>query len=289
MVVTANLGVDEVDLMTMLRAYNDVTEKLKRSHETLAHEVCLLRDQLEQKNRELARGQRLASLGRMAAGVAHEIRNPLGGIGLYASLLEKDLCDRPKEREIVRKMTTGVRNVENIVRQILAFAGEVDAHPQQVGFGRIIDAALAQVAPQADAGQVEISVDTCLTEMEVYCDARQIERALINLLLNALDAVPQRGHVWLRRVAADHGVFVSIAVEDDGPGFAPETADRIFDPFFTTRASGTGLGLAIVHRIAEANGGSIVAGRRDHGGAVFVLSIPAKPTDLQTRQTGGPA
>jgi len=89
---------DQADLAAILQVYNDVTERLKRSHEALADEVCRLREELHEKNVELARRERLSALGQMAAGVAHEIRNPLGGIGLYASLLERDLADRPLNR-----------------------------------------------------------------------------------------------------------------------------------------------------------------------------------------------
>ena len=102
----------EPDLVTILQTYNDVTERLKRAHETLLAEVERLHDELHEKNRELQRRERLAALGEMAAGVAHEIRNPLGGIGLYASVLERDLIDRPGERDVARRISAGVQNLE---------------------------------------------------------------------------------------------------------------------------------------------------------------------------------
>lgn len=277
----------EPDLAPIIQAYNDVTERLKASHDALAGEVCRLREELHEKNKELARRERLTALGRMAAGVAHEIRNPLGGIGLYASVLERDLADRPKQRDIVRKMSAGLRNLESIVSDTLAYAGDADPHSDRVPAAGIVEAALTQVAPQADARGTRIVVDTFPESVELWCDSAQIERALINLVLNAIDAAGRDGHVWVRlgRGACADGLC-RIAVEDDGPGIAPEHIHRVFDPFFTAKGAGTGLGLAIVHRIAESNGGSISAGGRSGGGAAFVLAVPLA-TECHVVDTNG--
>ena len=265
----------EPDLVTILRTYNDVTERLKRSHETLLAEVARLGEELHEKNRELQRRERLAALGEMAAGVAHEIRNPLGGIGLYSSLLERDLVDRPAERQIARRISAGVQNLENIVRDILSFAGDAEPRLTHVALANVLDSALLQAAPQASALDVEIDVDPRLAEVELWCDAGQVERALLNLLFNALDAAGPRGSVWVRLGDQDEsGSLVPILVEDNGPGIDPDCLQRVFNPFFTTKDHGTGLGLAIVHRIAEAHGGCVRAENRAGGGARFVLSLP---------------
>lgn len=263
------------DLATIIQAYNDVTERLKRSHEALAREVCRLREELHEKNKELQRRERLAALGEMAAGVAHEIRNPLGGIGLYASLLERDLADRPEQLELVRKLSAGIRNLESIVGDILAFAGNAGPNRQRVLLAKILDGALGRTAPQATALNIKIEVDQTLGPVELLCDPGQVERALVNLILNALEAAGPGGNVWIRRDDGDpDDGLLRIVVEDNGPGIAPELLQRVFDPFFTTKESGTGLGLAIVHRIAESSGGFVGAGHRDGGGAAFVLSVP---------------
>ena len=141
----------ESELTGIIRAYNEVTERLKRSHEALAREVCRLRDELHHKNKELQRRERLAALGEMAAGVAHEIRNPLGGIGIYASLLERDLAGQPKQLDMVRKMSGGIGNLDAIVGDILAFAGDSDPVPERVCMGRILEDALDRTMPKADA------------------------------------------------------------------------------------------------------------------------------------------
>ena len=266
---------DERDLAGIIESYHGVTERLEHSHSLLRSEVCRLREELFQKNRELRRRERLAALGEMAAGVAHEIRNPLGGIGLYASLLERDLTDYPEQLEIVRRMSVGVRNMEGIIGDILAFAGEVEPDRRRVCLGEVLDSALTQAAPRVEVLDVEIEVDMRLTSRHVFCDVNQIERALLNLIINALEAAGPHGRVWIRagETSMDDGL-TAIVIEDNGPGVKPDVSEQVFNPFFTTKGSGTGLGLAIVHRIAEANGGRIALTERRGGGAAFVLFLP---------------
>ncbi|MCH7871259.1 MAG: hypothetical protein IID33_06115 [Planctomycetes bacterium] len=276
----------ESELAPILKAYTDVTERLKHSHETLAREVCRLRDELHEKNKELHRRERLAALGEMAAGVAHEIRNPLGGIGLYASMLERDLADMPPQLDIVRKLSAGVANLERIVGDILAFAADAAPRRRAVRLGEILDEVVAQVAAAAQALGVDLTIDDDLASEELFCDPAQIQRALINLLMNAFEASGTSGRVRVRSEPAgrshrspgglesDRCPTCRIAVEDNGPGLTPASENKIFDPFYTTKANGSGLGLAIVHRIAQAHGGSVAACNRRDGGAVFVLSIP---------------
>lgn len=279
--------ISKQELATVIEAYNDVTERLKQSHELLGREVCRLREELQAKNRELARRERLAALGEMAAGLAHEIRNPLGAIGLYASLLERDLGDLPEQEDIARRIGVGVKNLESIVGDILAFAGESDPHRRVTLLGAVLDSVLTQTAPQAHASDVQIHVDESLSDVELYCDPSHIERALMNLVFNAIDACGDGGSIWIRpgEDRQDESRF-PIIVEDDGPGIAPEVLHRIFNPFFTTKDTGTGLGLAIVHRIAEAHGGHVRAGQREGGGASMGLTLPLA-TARNTTETGG--
>jgi len=262
------------DLIAVLRVYNDVTEKLKRSHDALAGEVHRLRGELNEKNLELQRRERLAALGQMAAGVAHEIRNPLGGIGIYASILQRELADRPEHREIAGQIRAGVQNVENIIRDILAFAGNGTRRCERVLLGSVMDGVLAHVQRHVQEFDTDLQVSSALSEIWTKGDAGRIERALLNLTLNAIEAAGTGGRVWVRRAETEVGM-IAVCVEDNGPGIEPEVMHKIFNPFFTTKDNGTGLGLAIVHSIADSHGGFVRAASRPGGGASFVLTLPA--------------
>ena len=288
MTTAVSTVLNETDLATVIRTYNEVTERLKVSHERLRREVCRLRDELHEKNRELQRRERLAALGEMAAGVAHEIRNPLGGIGLYASLLQRDLTDQPEQLDIAGRIGVGVRNIESIVGDILAFAGDAEPNRSQAKLAEIMKGALTQATLRASELRAHVAMDVPGNNVDVFCDSGQIERALLNLLLNALDAAGEGGHVWVWAAQdADEPGLIGITVEDDGPGIAPDLLQRVFNPFFTTKDTGTGLGLAIVHRIAESHGGRVTVCNRGEGGAVFTLRIPAALREPSFEKVGG--
>jgi len=268
-------GEAATDLGALIRAYSAVAERLRESHELLQREVARLHEQLAEKDKLLERRERLAALGEMAAGVAHEIRNPLGGIELYVSLLERDLAEQPRPLEIVRRIGAGVRNLDHIVSDILAFARGSEPQLRPVRLGEVVQEALTQAAPLIRAHDIELVTEAGLEEAELVCDARQLERVLVNLLFNAIEAVGEGGRVTLGLGDKPRAGWVSMHVTDNGPGMGPELLPRVFDPFVTTKHTGTGLGLAIVHRIVEAHGGQITARNRPEGGAVFEVTLPA--------------
>jgi signal transduction histidine kinase len=272
MVKTAKKKPDKLeDLQEVLQMYNEVTQRLQISHERLQAEVARLTAQLEEKNRELEMKKRLAALGEMAAGIAHEIRNPLGGIQLYASSLLQEVSDRPLAGELVRKISSGVKGLNSLVCDMLAFTGNMMLHRADEDLGEIVERAVEFVRPTLLAHGVELQAGESLAKMRVNVDGKLLERVLLNLLLNASQAIAECegaragssspcGRIAIRaRHAASK---TEIIVEDNGPGIPQEVLERIFNPFFTTRHTGTGLGLAIVHRIVEAHGGVITAENR---------------------------
>jgi signal transduction histidine kinase len=263
------------ELGRIILAYSEVTEKLQQSHEQLRKTVENLRQELSEKNRLLERKNRLAALGEMAAGLAHEIRNPLGGIQLYASMLAHDLADREEPLRTVRKISAGVKRVESLVGQVLHFTREIAVTPAPADLADVV----AQSAEYAERTMAEREID-CRIEgprpLLVNIDPLLMGQAILNLLLNAAEAIGQGGSITVqfRRPPEDSASKqFYLIVRDSGPGIPAEMLDRIFNPFFTTKDTGTGLGLAIVHRIIEAHDGTITASNEESGGARFEIRV----------------
>jgi len=261
----------EPDLAAILHAWNEATDRLQSTHESLRAEVRRLTDELEVKNRELARQNRLADLGQMASHVAHEVRNSLVPMKLYLSLLRRRIASDSGSLDVLDKVTSGFTALEATVGDLLHFSS--DREPQWLTFGvaRLLDEICQSLSPQLDAQGIRLEVD-CPQQLGIRADRDMLRRAILNLVLNALDAMPSGGLLMITVCPSATGV--DIEVGDSGPGIADELLDRLFEPFFTTKSSGTGLGLAIVDRIAEAHGGRVVALNGAEGGAAFTLSIP---------------
>lgn len=263
------------ELGRIILAYSEITEKLQQSHEELQQTVELLKNELSDKNRELERKNRLAALGEMAAGIAHEIRNPLGGIQLYASILSKDLKDAPRAMEIVTKISSGVRRLEGLVSQVLQFSREITAKILPMNLAEVMDNVVELATPHAQAKHIAIEVEGA-RPMRVEADRNLLEQSILNLVLNAIEAMHGPGAVrvsYFPPPEHSEAKQFHLVVRDTGPGIPPEILDRIFNPFFTTKDKGTGLGLAIVHRIMEAHNGTISATNDVIGGAKFEVRI----------------
>ena len=297
------------ELSQIIRAYNQVTENLQRSHESLTQQVARLQQQLASKDAQLQRSKRLAALGEMAAGIAHEVRNPLAAIQLYAQMIEQDATgegasgqepgaggaeptgEKPAAgagsmpaacpltfgpvAENARKIAAVVRGLDAIVRDVLVFAREVTPRRQPTEVAALWQRVLASHRPACEAAQVSVEQRLGRGAEVIEVDGDLMQQALLNLVRNAVDAMVE-GAPAGRRVlglgARRQGDQVILSVRDSGPGIAQADIDRIFNPFFTTRRSGTGLGLAIVHRIVDAHGGTIAV--HNDGGAVFEVGLP---------------
>jgi len=271
------------DLHELLQMYNTVTQRLQVSHERLEGEVVRLREQLEQKNKELELKKRLAALGEMAAGIAHEIRNPLGGIQLYASTLLSEVSDRPAAADLVRKISSGVKGLNTLVSDMLAFTRDLQLTKNEESLQEIVLGALELAAPTLLEQDVTVRVHGSVEGKNVSLDRRLIGRVILNLILNAAEAIGEAGvHPGKIEIRATQITVknappqTELLIEDNGPGIPQENLERIFDPFFTTKHTGTGLGLAIVHRIIEAHGGQITAENRSlpETGARFRMTLP---------------
>ncbi|HEX3998335.1 MAG TPA: HAMP domain-containing sensor histidine kinase [Pirellulales bacterium] len=259
------------DLQTVLAAWHGATVRLEQTHEALRSEVQRLTQELEVKNRELARKNRLADLGQMASHIAHEVRNSLVPVTLYLSLLRRSISADEGNRELVDKIAAGFTALDATVSDLLNFTADRDPQRQPFAIRELLEDIVGSLAPQFAAQGIQSRLDAA-TGQVVVADRDMIRRAILNLLLNALDVMPEGGQLVVK--ASTSPSDLSIEVADSGPGLSPEARQRAFEPFFTTKSNGTGLGLAIVERIAAAHGGEISSSESPLGGAAFALRIP---------------
>jgi signal transduction histidine kinase len=266
------------DLAEIIRAYNAVTERLQESHERLQGEVIRLRKELASTNAQLQRSKRLSALGEMAAGIAHEIRNPLAAIQLYVAMIVEDLSGSELRPDIAvenaRKVASAVRGLNAIVCDVLSFARETRPRPQPMSVAALFDRVVDAHRPAIDAAGVTVSRPSSGDDVEIEADAELLHQAVLNLVRNAVEAMAGRDERLLTLDAQRDDEQAVLTVRDTGPGIAEDDIDRIFNPFFTTRNTGTGLGLAIVHRIVDAHGGATSVHNDPDGGAVFRLFLP---------------
>ncbi len=262
---------DELDLQTIFSAWNEATDRLQRTHEALRSEVRRLSDELEAKNRELARKNRLADLGQMASHVAHEVRNSLVPMKLYLSLLKRRIDVDRGSVDVLDKVMAGFTALEATVGDLLHFSSQRDPRRERLNVAGMLRDVLQSLEPQLRAQDISAKID-CPPDLGATADGDMLRRAVLNLVLNALDAMPAGGELMLTACQTKTGLEIEIA--DSGPGIPATIVDRLFEPFFTTKGSGTGLGLAIVERIASAHGGEAIAMNCPEGGAAFTLVIP---------------
>lgn len=271
----------DADLQAVLTAWNAATVQLEQTHEALRGEVRRLTDELEEKNRELARKNRLADLGRMAAHVAHEVRNNLVPVNLYLSLLKRHIAGDGENLAVLAKIESGFAALETTVHDLLNFTSDREPHAVRFLLRDLVDDIHASLAPQVSAQAIEVKTDVPV-ELAVSGDRDMLRRAALNLTLNALDAMPDGGRLTFAARAVERGV--ELEIRDTGPGLTEEIRERVFEPFFTTKSGGTGLGLAIVYRILDAHGGEVRAENRSAGGAAFTLLLPDEPPKRRTNE-----
>ncbi len=226
---------------------------------------------LTEAERSLERSGRLASLGQLAAGLAHEIRNPVSVIQGSAELLQKQVEGDAKGRELTGMMISEAKRLNATVTQVLDFAKPQAPSLERCDLRAPVERSIALVADRAKRSGVALSFEPPPQPVWAQADAGQVQQAVLNLCLNALDASTTGGSltVWVRPSASG----AEIEVRDSGKGMSPQERERIFDPFFTTRADGTGLGLSIVHRIVEGHGGRVNVTSTAGAGSTFTLSF----------------
>jgi signal transduction histidine kinase len=262
-----------VDLETVLAAWHTATLRLERTHETLCGEVARLTKELEIKNRELARKNRLADLGQMASHIAHEVRNNLVPVSLYMSLLRRRLSDDSGSQDILAKIEAGFTALDATVNDLLNFTAHRQPQWQTFLVGDLVSEVCESLEPQLESQMIDLDIDVPPNTL-LSADREMIRRALLNLVLNAIDAMPDGGTLVITSYDSVRGFELEVA--DSGPGLNDEAKRRAFEPFYSTKQNGTGLGLAFVHHVAEAHGGTVTVVNCPEGGAAFTIKIPRR-------------
>ena len=242
-----------------------------RELDQLAGSVNRMTERLLDAQGALVRAEKLASVGRLAAGIAHEVGNPLAAIGNYAEVLRR----RGADPELVSALEREAARIDAIVRGLLDYARPRTVPREAVDLAALAEGAVALLRNQGLLRTLDVVVEGDAAP-PVVGDPVALEQVLVNLLLNAVDAAGEGGRVRVRTAAATPG-RACVVVADSGPGVPEADRARIFDPFFTTKAPGlgTGLGLAIVQRVIEDHRGTVAVERAAEGGAAFVVTLPA--------------
>ncbi len=244
----------------------------RREAEETAHKLREVYAQLQASFEQLRRADRLSALGELSAGLAHEIRNPLGAVEGAVQILQRPLLPESTREEFSRLAQTEIDRLKGLVTNFLEFARPQPPRRVPIEPGALLDSVCKLATEMAKMAKVQIRVEGSNELPTVSVDAEQIKQVLLNLVINAIQAMPSGGEVVLRAVR--RAGSIALDVEDQGVGIPAENLERIFNPFFTTRAGGTGLGLSIAYQIVNQHGGHISAQPNPGGGMTFSVALP---------------
>ncbi|MHB1399396.1 MAG: sensor histidine kinase [Trichloromonadaceae bacterium] len=278
--------VDRISKVFKLRRIELANQELRDEKERLLREIEGWNQELErrvaEKTLELERAQmelllseKLSTLGHLSAGLAHEVRNPLNSIGLFAQVLKQSLSSDPESCAHADKILAEVDRIDELLIKLLDASKRSHFSPQPVDLAQLLDRVLDEFSPQLSAQKVQVERNYLADVSVIQADPAEIKQIFTNLLANALYEMPQGGRLGVRMSKDER--TVSVAVSDTGKGVPPENLGKIFDPFFTTKVKGTGFGLSLVLRIVRNYGGKITVQNRGEGGTAFHVCLPLEP------------
>jgi len=264
-------------------SFNQMTQDLKKADEklldwgkTLEQKVDLRTQELRSTQNQLFQSEKLASLGKLAAGVAHEINSPLTGILTYSSLLLKSKEDKDPEKEDLEVIVNETNRCKKIIKGLLEFARQTTPEKTLSDINEVIEKSIDLISHQASMQSVRIDKKIKPDLPEIMIDVGQIQQVFINLLLNAIESMPEGGTLTVSSAIENRMVAVSFA--DTGIGIPEENLSRIFDPFFTTKdqGKGTGLGLSVSYGLIERHRGKLEVKSKKGKGTTFTVKLPIK-------------
>jgi signal transduction histidine kinase/ferredoxin len=270
-------GIAEADrcLPYLLEQSKRIYAQLEKSH----RELQFSHQELEQAQSQLIRTEKLASLGQLAAGVAHEINNPLGTITIYAHILLKGMDKDDPRREDIELIVNESNRAKEIVQGLLSFARETKLRPGPVNVNDLLEDVLGLVVNQSLFHNIKIRKSLFQGLPTIVADETQLKQVFLNIILNAAQAM--EGHGKLSITTTPERKQIKVKILDTGPGISPEVVKNIFSPFFTTKEKGTGLGLAISYGIIERHSGKIDVETALGKGSTFIVSLPISVDEEQ--------
>src|SRR6266536_2071668 len=271
-------------------SFNSMSLQLRAANERMASWARTLEDRVEEKTRELRKAhdevlhvETMASVGKMAAVVAHEINNPLSGILTYSKLLKKwvdnDQVSNEKKDETVQCLTliaSESRRCGELVKNLLNFSRQAPMNVQSIDINRVMQQCTMLLRHNLEIGAIQLHQTLAEGVPHLQCDPSQIEQVLLAVIVNAADAMPHGGNLWLETRLCDDARRVAITIRDDGSGIPPEVMPKIFEPFVTTKehGHGTGLGLAVSRSIIERHSGKISVQSERGKGTTVTITLP---------------
>lgn len=275
--------VERLDNVLRIRAIEIHNRSLQREHVRLLQEIDNWNQDLQKRVREktdalqraqseIAQSEKLAALGYLSAGMAHEIRNPLNSISLFIQLMRQNTVD-PEQLDYQGKILKEIDRIDDIIRKLLDASRRTRTITNDVSIDRVIDNALEVFSPQIETGKIRVTRSYCDDLPPIKADPAELEQIFTNLFLNALDEMPAGGQLEIE-IFEENGRVV-VRVGDSGGGIPADTLPFIFDPFFSTKTRGTGMGLPVVQRIARIYEGNIAVEKTSSAGTVFRLDFPA--------------
>ena len=245
-------------------------EELQHTAEQLSTVYRELQDSFEQ----LKRADRLSAIGQLSAGLAHEIRNPLASIEGAIDILERDPSSEEKRQEFFGIMKKECQRLKRLLTNLLDFAKPRLPRIQSVGINQVVASVASLAGPVAERCGITVHTAIPADLPAVECDPEQLQQVILNLALNAVQAMSEGGRVTLAAWKQDSQIVVQ--VKDEGRGIPPEDLDKVFDPFYTTKERGTGLGLSVAHQIVNQHGGAITVEANSDRGMTFAVHLPLR-------------
>ena len=292
--VVQGLAEKEMCMHYLLTQSRRLYSRLEKSHQ----ELKISHEELEQAQRQLIQSEKLASLGQLAAGVAHELNNPLGTITLFGSMLKKDLAHNEKWDKDISLIILEAERAAKIVKDLLSFSRQTKLKPGLVNINSIIEEAVSLLAKRSLFRNIQVKQELDVSAPTTFADPDLLKQVFFNIILNGAQAMEGSGELTIRSHAINRDKRIQIQIEDTGKGIAEDHLSRLFDPFFTTKEKGTGLGLALVYGIVSKHKGTIDVKSELGKGTTFYIDLPVldqsewkkgelKLVDMKKVQRGG--